>query len=336
VRHVRAEETLEAALKAGDWRSAKPGPWIGRGLSMCHRHIGTGFANARARLETDGRVTLVTTFPDTGTGAHTVLRQVVAEVLGLPIDTVEIEMGSTDSFDTESGVGGSRVTHVGGQAAYHAALQLKERILAEGASLLSAEPGQLELRDGQVGVGRRSASLAAVAQQAVMGGRPLDVAYFYDAKAHGEVTAFCAQVAEVAVDPETGQVTVRRFTTAHDVGTIINPIGHQGQIEGGFIQGLGLALMEELRTEDGRISTLSLGDFKLPTIQDIPPLTTVLLEDPVGPGPFHAKAIGEGATSPVPAAIANAVADACGVRIRDLPITAEKVYFALRHKEGRS
>src|SRR3989304_5201718 len=182
VRHVRASETLEGALKAGNWRSPKPGLWIGRGLSMCHRHIGTGFANARARLETDGRVTLVTTFPDTGTGAHTVLRQVVAEVLGLPIDTVEIEMGSTDSFDTESGVGGSRVTHVGGQAAYHAALQLKERILAGGASLLSAEPGQLELRDGQVGVGRRSASLGAVAQQAGMGGRPPDAPDFYDAE----------------------------------------------------------------------------------------------------------------------------------------------------------
>jgi CO/xanthine dehydrogenase Mo-binding subunit len=130
-------------------------------------------------------------------------------------------------------------------------------------------------------------------------------------------------------------VTVRRFTTAHDVGTVINPIGHQGQIEGGLIQGLGFALMEEIKTEEGRISTLSLGDVKLPTIQDIPPLTTVILEDPVGPGPFNAKAIGEGSISSVAPAIANAVADACGARILDLPITAEKVYFALKEKEGR-
>ena len=143
-------------------------------------------------------------------------------------------------------------------------------------------------------------------------------------------------MAEVAVDPTTGQVTVRRFTTAHDVGTIINPLGHQGQIEGGLIQGLGFALMEELLTDEGRISTLSLGDFKLPTIRDIPPLTTVILEDPVGPGPFRAKAIGEGSISPVAPAIANAVADACGVRILDLPITAEKVYFALKAREQRS
>ena len=185
-------------------------------------------------------------------------------------------------------------------------------------------------------LGTPAASFAAIAQAAAGEGRTLEASYFYDAKAHGAVTSFTAQVAEVAVDPKTGQVTVRRFTTAHDVGTIINPIGHQGQIEGGLIQGLGLALMEELQTEEGRISTLSLGDFKLPTIQDIPPLTTVTLEDPVGPGPFHAKAIGEGSISPVAPAIANAVADACGVRILDLPITAEKVYFALRQKEQRS
>jgi CO/xanthine dehydrogenase Mo-binding subunit len=94
--------------------------------------------------------------------------------------------------------------------------------------------------------------------------------------------------------------------------------------------------MEEMKTEDGRISTLSLGDVKLPTIQDTPPLTTVILHDPVGPGPFHAKAIGEGSISAVAPAVANAVADACGVRILDLPITAEKVYWALRAKEARS
>ena len=336
VEHVRARETLEAALKAADWDKSKPGAWVGRGLSMAHRHIGTGFTNARIRLETDGTVTLVIAFPDTGTGAHLVLRQVVAEVLGLGVDEVGIELATTDEFENESGVGGSRVTHTGGRAAYHAAEKLKELIFEEAGALLHAEPGQLEIRDHLIWAeGTRAASFAAIAQAAAMQGRALEAYYLYDARAHGAVTSFCAQVAEVEVDPETGQVTVRRFTTAHDVGTIINPIGHQGQIEGGLIQGLGFALMEELKVEDGRVSTLSLGDFKIPTIRDIPPLTTVILEDPVGPGPFRAKAIGEGSISSVPAAIANAVADACGVRVLDLPITAEKVYFALRQKETR-
>src|SRR5216117_2567926 len=316
--HVRAKETLEAALKASEWSKPKP-PWIGRGVAMTHRHIGVGFTNAHVRLETKGTVTLTIGLPDTGTGAHMVLRQVVAEVLGLSIEEVQIELATTDTFETDSGVGGSRVTHTGGRAAYHAAEKLKEQIQAEAAKL-----------------GTPDASFATISQAAAREGRTLEASHFYDAKAHGAVTSFTAQVAEVAVDPTTGQVTVRRFTTAHDVGTIINPIGHQGQIEGGLIQGLGFALMEELKTDEGRISTLSLGDFKLPTIRDIPPLTTVILEDPVGPGPFRAKAIGEGSISPVAPAIANAVADACGIRILDLPITAEKVYFALKAREQRS
>jgi CO/xanthine dehydrogenase Mo-binding subunit len=173
-----------------------------------------------------------------------------------------------------------------------------------------------------------------VAEAVAREGRTLEASHFYDAKSHAAVTSFTAQVAEVAVDPQTGQVTVRRFTTAHDVGTIINPIGHQGQIEGGFVQGLGFALMEEMQTEEGRVSTLSLGDVKLPTMQDIPPLTTVILQEPVGPGPFNAKAIGEGSISAVAPAIANAVADACGVRVLELPITAEKVYWSLAAARG--
>ena len=316
--HVRATELLEAALDASEWSKPKA-PWIGRGVAMTHRHIGVGFTNARLRLDTKGTVTLVIALPDTGTGAHLVLRQVVAEVLGISIDEVTIELATTDTFTTDSGVGGSRVTHTGGRAAYHAAEELKKRIAEEASRLRIPET-----------------SLAAIAQAAAAEGRTLEASHFYDAKTHAEVTSFTAQVAEVAIDPDTGQVTVLRFTTAHDVGTIINPIGHQGQIEGGLIQGLGYALMEELQTEDGRISTVSLGDVKLPTIQDIPPLTTVLLEDPVGPGPFRAKAIGEGSISAVAPAIANAVADACGVRLLDLPITAEKVYFALREKERRA
>ena len=316
--HVRASDTLEAALKASEYSQPKPGLLVGRGMAMTHRHIGVGFTNAVVRLEADGRVTLRIALPDTGTGAHLVLRQIVAEVLGLAVDDVEIELATTDDFTTDSGVGGSRVTHTGGRAAYHAAEKLKSQIHAEAAKL-----------------GIPADSLAEIARAAAREGRTLDASHFYDAKAHGAVTSFTAQVAEVAVDAQTGQVTVRRFTTAHDVGTIINQIGHQGQIEGGFIQGLGYALMEEIKTEEGRITTLSLGDVKLPTIQDIPPLTTVILEDPVGPGPFNAKAIGEGSISAVAPAIANAVADACGVRVLDLPITAEKVYFALKEMEGR-
>ena len=175
--HVRAADTLEAALEASQWSTPKPGPWIGRGVAMCHRHIGVGFTNAPVRLETDGTVTLVIALPDTGTGAHLVLRQVVAEVLDLSVDEVDIELATTDTFATDSGVGGSRVTHTGGRAAYHAAEALKEQILAEATKL-----------------GTPGASFAAIAQAAARQGRTLEASYFYDAKAHTAVTSFTAQV----------------------------------------------------------------------------------------------------------------------------------------------
>jgi CO/xanthine dehydrogenase Mo-binding subunit len=146
--------------------------------------------------------------------------------------------------------------------------------------------------------------------------------------AEPEVTAYCAQVAEVEVDLDTGLVTVHRLVMAHDAGTIINPLDHQGQIDGAVMQSLGYALMEGLHADEGRITTLSLGEAKIPTMQDIPALVTVLVASPGGEGPYQGKAIGENPISPVAPAIANTVYDAVGVRIQDLPITAEKVRFA--------
>jgi CO/xanthine dehydrogenase Mo-binding subunit len=146
------------------------------------------------------------------------------------------------------------------------------------------------------------------------------------------VTSFTAQVAEVAVDPETGDVQLLRFTTAHDVGRVLNPMDHQGQIEGAMMQGIGYGLSEELVVDEGKVATVNLGDYKIPTIKDIPELQTVVLESASGPGPYNAKCIGENPRGPVAPAIANAVADAVGVRIKDLPITAEKVYRALAER----
>ncbi len=144
-----------------------------------------------------------------------------------------------------------------------------------------------------------------------------------------DVTYFCAQVAEVEVNKETGEIRLHRFVTAHDVGTIINPIMHQGQIEGGVIMGLGQAFMEELVMERGQVMNGNPGDYKLPTVADIPKLKTVLVRSGGGLAPYEAKAIGELSNNSPPAAIANAVANAVGVRQFDLPITAEKIYRAL-------
>ena len=138
------------------------------------------------------------------------------------------------------------------------------------------------------------------------------------------------QVAEVEVDRETGQVAVKNFTTAHSTGTIINPLMHQGQIDGGVVTAIGYALMEQLVIEQGKVVTTNFGENKIPSIRDIPPLKTVIQEFPVGNGPYGGMSIGEPPVLVAAAAIANAVHDAVGVRIYDLPITAEKVLTALQ------
>jgi putative selenate reductase molybdopterin-binding subunit len=180
----------------------------------------------------------------------------------------------------------------------------------------------------------RSISVAEVASRALDATRQLVSGHKDYTSPPTEETSYCTQAAEVEVDPETGQVRVNKIVTVHDVGTVLNPLSHQGQIEGGVIQGLGYALMEEMLNEDGRVSTLSMGDYKLPTMPDIPELVTVLLEPSTGPAPFQSKGIGESSNTPVAGAIANAVYDAVGVRIVDLPITAEKVLMAMRERAG--
>jgi CO/xanthine dehydrogenase Mo-binding subunit len=337
VEHVKVQETLEAAVHGSGWGQPKPRPNVGRGLAVSHRHIGIGDANAQISVDGDGMVTLLTAAPDTGTGSHTVLRQIVAETLALPIEQVRVEVADTDGFEVDSGAGGSRVTHVAGQATYQAAAELKTLICEVAAQLLGCQPGELTLNGGRCAVaanGERSLALADVARAALAHERPLCVQKIYRVSEYPHVTGFTAQAVELEVDPETGQMTLLDVVTAHDVGTIINPLGHQGQIEGGLIQGIGFGMIEEMRAEDGRVSTLSLGDYKLPNIKDIPPLKTVLVQEAVGPVPFQGKSIGESSITPITAAIANALYDAVGVRICDLPITAEKVYLALQAQQG--
>jgi CO/xanthine dehydrogenase Mo-binding subunit len=159
---------------------------------------------------------------------------------------------------------------------------------------------------------------------------PLSVSVYEDYPYPEDISYVCAQVAEVEVDPETGTVRVHRLITAHDVGTIINPITHQGQIDGATIMGLGQGLMEELVMDHGKVTNNNLGDYKLPNIKDIPDLKTVLVKSTGGVGPLDAKPIGEFANNGPPAAIANAVADAIGVRLFELPVTAEKIFNALK------
>lgn len=336
--NVKCRETLEAVVKASGWRKSRRRPNVGRGLAISHRNVGIGHANARVTVHPDGTVSLLSTHTDTGTGSSTIMCQIVAEVLGISFDRVRVEFGSTDTYESETGTGASRVTHVMGQATFKAATEVSELLKRKAAEELHCPSEEIVLKGGRCarrGRGRRALSFSQLATAAAERGEPIEAQSYYSATQVPPDWSFSAVVAETEVDPETGQVLLRNLTSAHDVGTIINPVAHQAQIDGGIIQGVGYALTEEIQMQEGHVTTLNLGDYKLPNVKDVPPLKTVLVKEPVGPAPFQAKEIGESPIAPVAAAIANAVCDAVGVRVMDLPITAEKVFSALnRPKRG--
>ena len=329
-RRIRAEETLRSAARAAAWGAPKSR--TGRGMAISDLAPGTGQSAATVMLDGDGQVTLLTPLWDTGTGAHTILRQIVAEEMGVPVEEVALVVQDTDAVPFSSGSGGSRVTYTSGNAVLGAARDLREKFTSLVAELYGCTADGVRLEAGRLVLGSSpgpSVALSEAAERVVAAaGGPIRGEATYTSRP-SEYTSFCTQVAEVEVDPETGQVRVQRVVTVHDTGTIINPMTHQGQVEGGLVQGLGYALMEELVSEEGRVITPSLGEYRIPTTVDIPRLETVLLESPAGPAPYQSKGVGEISNIPIAAAIANAVEDAVGVRITSLPITAEKVLRAL-------
>ena len=330
--NVRAKDVLEAAARSSQWDRPKASPHQGRGVAMYERGSGAGRSNAALSVAADGFVTMTLTIPECGTGAYTVVQQIVGETLGVGMDQVKVEVGNTNSFQSEAGLGGSKTTNSTGRAAFQAAQALLEDLKQVAADHMACNPESVQHQEGRfIGPEEQSLSFQDAASLAfrARGGPATQTATFEPAEAP-PVTSFCAQVAEVEVDPETGAVSVERLVTVHDVGTVLNPVTHQGQINGGIVQGFGFGVMEDMTMAEGRIQALHLGDFKLPTGRDIPRLETVLLTAGQGPTPFQGKAIGELPNVPAAAAIANAVHDAVGVRVHDLPVTAEKVHRLLR------
>ena len=334
MREIKALEVLQAALDTAGWygargeRETESGPLRGWGIGLFGRQIGGGASGAVLTAEPDGSVILLSPTFDQGAGTHTIMQQLVADDLGLPLERVRVVVGDTDTAPFDEGPRASRVTYTEGQAVLKACGELRARLAEYAAELLGCTVEEVAYREGAFwgGIGRVPLEEVAAIAEA---GRPVTVTVQQDAPHHEDVMYFCAQVAEVEVDRETGQVRVERLITAHDVGTIINPVTHQGQIDGGVATGIGLALTEELVMEEGRIANAHLGEYKLPTVADVPPLETVLVASAGGTGPHGAKAIGEFSNNSPPAAIANAVADAVGARLFELPITSERVYRKL-------
>jgi CO/xanthine dehydrogenase Mo-binding subunit len=335
LRNVRFREVLGAALDASGWRTPKPGPNYGRGIALSGRHISGGDTGLILTAENDGSFTIISPTVDQGSGTHTILRQLVAEEMNVPVEQVRVVIGDTDTTPHDSGVRASRVTYVAGNAVIQACGKLREQLLAQAARMLECRSHEIEFLDGRFSLRQDPAQQVTLRRVIAQVGGPLTASVYEDYPYPEDISYICAQVAEVEVDPETGAIDVHRVVTAHDVGTIINPITHQGQIDGATVMGVGQAVMEELVMENGQVVNNNLGDYKMPTVADIPELKTVLVRSPGGVGPLDSKPIGEFANNAPPAAVANAVVDAIGVRLFDLPITAEKVYRALKGPEVR-
>jgi len=328
-RGIKAKDTLKAAAKTAGYKASKAAN-MGRGIAMGYRGPGAGSTSLSLSLNPDGTIVIRTCLFEQGTGTYTTLRQIVAEELSLKPDEIQIQILDTDSgVPFDSGIGGSRGTRVASGAAFQAARAAKQELLDLAEKLLGWPKSETVLVGKEL-VHKKTRKRERWDKLLSRAGRSVTGAAVHRDEDHSPVTAFAAQIAEVSVDTETGEVKLRRLTTAHDTGVIVNPIGHQGQVDGGVVQGIGYGLIEYLPVHEGHVGTAHFGEYKIPTVKDIPELKTVIVKGEAGVGPYKTKGIGENPISPVAAAIANAVEDAVGVRIKDLPITAEKVLNALR------
>ncbi len=337
-------ECLEQIQKHPLWlqreqaRKEMPGElkgWkIGIGVAVGGWPGGTEPAAAMCRLEQDGTFTMVVGSVDLS-GSDASLALIAAEELNLSAEVVNVTHDSTDSMPYSGLSAGSKTIYTVGAAVLEAARDARNQVFTIAADMLEASSEDMELRDGKVmvkGVPEKYITLQQIAANSMRFGAPYGPVYGRGRSANRVSSPmFAAHLARVAVDPETGELRVLDYIAAQDVGRAINPAEVEGQIHGGVVQGIGWALFEGMTyDEQGQLLTATLMDYALPHSQDVPTITPILVEVPSELGPFGAKGVGEPPVVPVAAAIANAISDAVGVRVTELPMTPERVFAAMR------
>jgi CO/xanthine dehydrogenase Mo-binding subunit len=348
------KECMAEVVKRLDWKGKK-GNGNGRGVGMASLiHVGGGARVYKSdgcgtiiKMDDRGKVDVMTGATEIGQGSETVIAQIVAEVLGVTIDDINVINNDTDVCPWDVGAHASRSTFVAGNSALGAAQKIREQMLAVAAQNMGEDAALLDVKNGVVFSMQdkeKSMPLSKVLRKAHYspGGKMFTAEHFYDPpnenfdkefKGNLSVSyAYGVHGVEVEVDRETGQVKILNYIAAHDVGKAINPMLLEGQIYGGGLMGIGYALGETMIYEKGHLKNGNFLDYKMPTAKDVPPVQAVIVETDEQAGPFGAKGIGEPGLVPTAPAIANAIYDAVGVRIRDLPITPEKVLRALQEK----
>jgi len=352
---VWSDQCATQAIEALGERMADKGPVkIGRGVACYQQSYGRirwfkDSSEAWVGIEVDGTVIVRCAVTDIGAGQSSSLAQIAAEVLGVPMDRVVTYFGDAALNPLAGTSSASRALYMSGNATKLAATKVRENLLEWAGHHFGVLPEELDMGDFRVFViaepsrgmpvdelARRCAADGVHRHHLAMFRAPTSAGLDPET-GQGDVFpdfTYGAHAAEVAVDTETGEVRVLKSVGAHDVGQALNPQAVAGQIEGSALMGQGFALCEKIIMRDGVLVTPSLSEYLIPTAEDVPETKAIILESRSGLGPFGAKGMGEPAFSPVAASIANAVADAIGVRVFDLPITPEKVVEALARKQS--
>ena len=334
-RRIGMVEVLQAAQQHPHLATPLEGSNRGRGIAAGAWFNGTGPASATASVNPDGTINLVEGSPDIG-GSRAAMAMHVAEVLGIPATEIKPSIGDTDSIGYSSGAGGSGVTFKMGTAVYQAAEDVRDQLIQRAATIWDVSSDDVEYADGQLRHKEDpelNFTLKQIARRLNGTGGP--IVGRGTANPGGVGNAFALHMVDVEVDPETGKVDILRYTALQDVGKAIHPSYVEGQIQGGAVQGIGWALNEEYFMDDeGLMLNSSFLDYRMPTSLDLPMIDTVIVEVANNGHPFGVRGVGEVPLVPPMAAVANAIADAVGIRTNSLPMTPATILEELWHNAG--
>jgi CO/xanthine dehydrogenase Mo-binding subunit len=353
---VLVDETAQSAwdVLGEPTQPRSPDEVIGRGIASGMQSYGRlvylhDSSRAYVGFELDGTVVVRSGVQDLGGGQASSIAQISAEILGVPMEDVSVYFGDTALTPLAGTTTATRMLYMSGNATLKAARAVREAVVAMASQMLEVDSGSIDLADRMVVVeGDETKSLPIVdvvracASQGIpisnlaqfnAPSRDLEESDYVVGQIHPDYT-FGTHAAEVAVDTKTGKVTVLKLVASFDVGQSINTLSAQGQLEGGTVCGVGYALLEDVKMDRGRTVTCALDTYLVPTAADMPDVEAVMLESRGGLGPFGAKGLGEPASTSGAPAVTNAVADAIGIRLTELPLTPERILTALKERDG--
>jgi 4-hydroxybenzoyl-CoA reductase subunit alpha len=352
-------ECIDWVEQSSDWRTRKGHLPKGKGLGMACSHYISGaskpvnwtgepHATVKIKLDFDGSLVVLSGAADIGQGSSTILAQTVAEVLGLDLSRIRVVTGDSEVVPKDNGSYSSRVTFMVGNAAIDASQNLKRLLIAAAARKLEARPEDVECLGElyRAGAQDQGATFNEVVAEALRESGTITVTGNYSTipESHGGKKyrgaaiggtmgySYSAQVVEVTVDEETGVVRVDKVWVAHDCGKALNRLTVEGQVQGSVWMGMGQAMSEETAYHDGLLVTANMLDYRVPSIEDSPPIEVGIVESNDPHGPFGAKEAGEGSLAAFLPALTNAIADAIGIRFNDLPVTPDRVFEAMEKR----